>query len=148
MPTQNVKVRINTAFGEIEVEGDVETIRQNIEQIGQLTNELTKSVSAIPQVMTQTVAVARGSMVEPVSIEAGMPMLNETSSMTDSIRELLATDWAVKNKGRTMKEIQEVLETNGIVRSTNSLSGALKLGVNKNWRRIKGVDGVYRYSKL
>jgi hypothetical protein len=120
--------RIKMGQREIEISGTREEVMKTIEELPQLMETLSKAFESTKN---------REETMQPVS--SVFPSIS-SSSCSEAILQLLASDWGRQPRGLT--ELGEALKANAVYYPSTTVSGVLAWLVRKNkikrWKTDKG----------
>lgn len=138
-PPEKSKVVVRIGNVQIEVEGSLSTVKSlmgNKNNVFDMVRELQKTVAEIP-------SVEAISPFPEVEAEVLPPQLGKPASCREALSTLFGTDWG--RQPRTLAEIMEVLEVNGLYYRKSAVAKILTdLMKNREIRRL-GSRGKFKY---
>lgn len=138
-----IKLLIQGRGFEIETEGPLSIIFDNIDSIAELVNIIQEKIHFEETVEIEEMPTSEEIAVTPT---ADIPVIEVTHSTMENIRRLFSTPWGVTP--RTLAEVAKALEVNAVPDSPSSISTCLRRLVRRGvLRRIK-KEGRWAYFKV
>lgn len=147
--TAMIKMRANFTFkvkmGEYEVElsGTREEVLKTVRELSPLITSVHKAFENVKPKTVTTLTVK----TEPTKDQAKTqkyPKILPTQDCEEAIMKVLGTDWG-KWRPRTLEELKEALQANGMNHSVRVLTGALNRLVKKGKIRRWNTDAGFVY---
>jgi hypothetical protein len=135
--------RIKIGEYEVEIRGTREEVLKTVEQLPSLISNVHKAFeSAKPKTVATLTVKTEPSKAEPHAQK--YPKIPPTENCEEAIIRILETDWG-KWRPRTIDELREALQANGLTYSGRVLTGVLMGIVKKGKIRRWNTDAGFVY---
>jgi len=136
----NFAFRIKMGEYEVELNGTREEVLKTIEELPTLVTSIHKAFESVkPKTITTLTVKTEPSKEQPITQK--YPKISPTQDCEEAIARILHTDWG-KWRPRTIEELKEALQANGLnypIRVlAGSLGGLVKKGKIKRWNTDAG----------
>jgi hypothetical protein len=137
---KNFAIRVKIGEYEVEIEGTREEVMKTIEELPSLIANVNRAFEIAKPKTVATLTVKTGTTKEETHTQK-YPKITQTENCDDAIIRILETDWG-KWRPRTIDELKEALEANGLSHSgrvlSNVLMGLVKKGKIRRWNTDAG----------
>lgn len=142
MPT-DFAFRVKIGEYEVEIKGTREEVKKTIEELPALITNVNKAFEIIKPKTVATLTVKTGTTKEETHTQK-YPKITPTESCDEAVIRVLETDWG-KWRPRTLDELREALQANGLNYSGRVLAGVLMGLVKKGKVRRWNTDAGFVY---
>jgi hypothetical protein len=137
---RNFAFRVKMGEYELEINGSHEEVMKTIEQLPSLITNVHQAFETVKPKTVATLTVKTGT-VKGVTREQKYPKILPTENVEEAIIKILETDWG-KWRPRTIEELKDALQSNGLNCSGKTLAGVLmgivKKGIIRRWNTPAG----------
>jgi hypothetical protein len=137
---KNFGFRVKIGEYEVEIGGTREEVMRTIEELPSLIANVNRAFEIAKPKTVATLTVKTGTTKEEAHTQK-YPKITQTENCDDAIIRILETDWG-KWRPRTIDELKEALEANGLSHSgrvlSNVLMGLVKKGKIRRWNTDAG----------
>jgi len=137
---KNFAIRVKIGEYEVEIEGTREEVMKTVEELPSLIANVNRAFENAKPKTVATLTVKTGTTKEETHTQK-YPKITQTENCDDAIIRILETDWG-KWRPRTIDELKEALEANGLSHSgrvlSNVLMGLVKKGKIRRWNTDAG----------
>lgn len=137
---RNFTFRVKIGEYELEIDGTREEVLKTIEELPNLISNVHKAFEIVKPKTVTTLTVRTGNSKDETRMQK-YPKITPTENCEEAIISVLETDWG-KWRPRTIEELREALQANGMNHSARILAGALiglaKRGKIRRWNTDAG----------
>ncbi|MCJ7423672.1 hypothetical protein MUP01_05325 [Candidatus Bathyarchaeota archaeon] len=137
---RNFTFRVKIGEYELEIDGTREEVLKTIEELPNLISNVHKAFEIVKPKTVTTLTVRTGNSKDETHMQK-YPKITPTENCEEAIISVLKTDWG-KWRPRTIEELREALQANGMNHSSRILAGALiglaKRGKIRRWNTDAG----------
>lgn len=135
--------RVKIGEYEVEIKGTREEVKKTIEELPTLITNVNKAFEIVKPKTVATLTIKTGTAKEETHTQK-YPKISPTENCDEAVVRILETDWG-KWRPRTLDELREALQANGLNYSGRVLAGVLMGLVKKGKIRRWNTDAGFVY---